>query len=104
MELNDFLQGVRLAVHVLTVLVIAAYCPDASTRKRHGVSVFAVVLAGGSAGLAVSLALRWGDWSPLPLGGQLFLTLIFAALLAPIIAGRGNVASLFPRKPWSSRP
>jgi peptidoglycan/LPS O-acetylase OafA/YrhL len=85
-------------------LVIAGYCPDAKTRKRHGVSAFAIALASGSAGLVVSLTLSWDDWAPIPTGGQLLLTLIFAALLAPLIAGRGNVASLFPRKPWSHRP
>lgn len=104
MELSEFFQGVRLVVHAITFLVVAGYCPDADSSKRLGVSTFAIAIAGGSACLAVSTLLSWYEWLTLPLAGHVFLSLIFAALLAPIAVGRGNVATLFPRKPWSHRP
>jgi len=104
MDLNEFFQGVRLLAHLLTMLIVAGYCPDSNTNKRPGVSLFAIVIAGGSAGLAMSTALSWCAWLVMPTAGHVFLALIFVALLVPIIAGRGNVASLFPRKVWSDRP
>lgn len=103
-ELPDFFQGLRLLVHLLTVLIVAGYCPDEGSAKRHGISLFAVLLAGGSACLGVSTALTWQRWLCVPLPGQVFLTLIFSALLVPVIIGRGNLAVLFPRKIWSNRP
>lgn len=104
MELNEFLQGTRLLAHILTVVIVAAYCPDADSARRTGISWFAVLLSGGSAGLGVSTALNWSDWLSLPVAGHLALSLIFCLLLVPVIAGRGNVATLFPRKTWSHRP
>lgn len=104
MDLEQFLQGSRLLVHLITVVVVASYCPDAGSAKRPGVSWFAVLLAGGSAYLCVNTLLFWERWQCLPIGAQLFLTMIFSAILIPIIAGRGNVASLLPRKSWSHRP
>ena len=104
MDLNDFLQGARLIAHILTVALVAAYCPEPGSAKRPGVSLSAILLAGGSACLAVSLLLNWHQWAALPVAGQIALTFIFGALLAPVWAGRGNVASLFPRRVWSHRP
>lgn len=104
MDLNDFLQGARLLAHVVTVLVVAAYRPLPGSKEKAGVSCFAVLLAGGSACMAVSLGLNWAQWLLIPLAGQVSLTFIFAIILAPLIAGRGNVASLFPRRVWSQRP
>ena len=104
MELNEFLQGARLSAHLLTVLIVASYCPEPGTSKRPGISLFAALLAGGSACLAVSTALNWGAWLTIPLAGHVCLAFIFCLLTAPLIAGRGNVASLFPRRVWSHRP
>lgn len=104
MELNDFLQGARVLAHLLTVLLVAGYCPDAETTKRPAISWVAIALAGSSAGLAMSTALSWQAWLSIPLAGQFCLTFVFVLVLAPLIAGRGNVATLFPRKPWSQRP
>src|SRR5690606_8740955 len=104
MELNEFLQGLRVAAHVLTVFLIAGYCPRPDSDKRPAVSWFAVMLAGLSACLAVSRGRNWHQWLALPLPGTLRLAIIFCLFLMPLIAGRGNVATLFPRKVWSHRP
>ena len=104
MELNEFLQGLRVVAHVLTVIIVAAYCPEPDSTKRIGVSWYAVSIAGVSACMAVSTALNWAQWLSLPLAGNFCLSLIFCLLLVPLIAGRGNVATLFPRKVWSHRP
>lgn len=104
MDLNEFFQGLRLMSHILTMLIVAGYRPDLHTNKRPGVSLFAVALAGGSAGLAMSTSLSWSAWLALPTAGHAFLALVFGALLFPVIAGRGNVATFFPRKVWSTRP
>lgn len=104
MELNELLQGLRIAAHLLTIFIVATYCPDANTAERPGVSIFAVLLAGGSACLAVSTFTNWGSWLELPLAGHFGLTFFFCGLLAPLIAGRGNVATLFPRRVWTRRP
>jgi len=103
MEINEFLQGLRVAAHVLTVFLIAGYCPGPDSDKRPVVSWFAVFLAGLSACLAVSTGLNWHQWLALPLAGTMCLAIIFCLLLMPLIAGRGNVATLFPRKVWSHR-
>lgn len=103
MEINEFLQGLRVAAHVLTVLLIASYCPGHDSDKRPAVSWFAVFLAGLSACMAVSTVLNWAQWLALPLAGTMCLAIIFCLLLMPLIAGRGNVATLFPRKTWSHR-
>lgn len=104
MELNEFLQGLRVVAHIIAVLIVAAYRPDPDSNSRKGVSVFAIVIASSQACLIASTSLNWDQWLLIPLAGQMCLTLIFLALLAPIIAGRGNVATLFPRKVWSHRP
>lgn len=104
MDLTEFLQGSRVAVHIITILIVAAYCPDPGTTKRQGVSLFAIIIAGGSACLTASTLLNWDQWLILPLAGHMCLAMIFGALLIPIAAGRGNVATLFPRKVWSHRP
>lgn len=104
MDLNELLQGLRVAAHVLTVILIAGYCPEPDSEDRPGVSWFAVFLAGLSACLAVSTCLNWAQWLSLPLAGTMCLAIIFCLLLIPLIAGRGNVATLFPRKVWSHRP
>lgn len=104
MELNELLQGLRMAAHILTVFIVAAYCPDSDSAERPGISLFAVLIAGVSACLAVSTALSWAQWLALPLAGHMCLAFFFCLLLAPLIAGRGNVATLFPRKAWSHRP
>lgn len=104
MDLNEFLQGLRIVIHIITILIVAAYCPKPGAKKRIGISVWATILAASSACLTASTALNWDQWLLIPLAGQMCLALIFGALLFPIIAGRGNAASLFPRKVWSHRP
>ena len=104
MELNEFLQSMRVAAHVGTVILIASYCPRPDSDKRPAVSWFAVFLAGLSACLAVSTGLNWHQWLALPLAGTMCLAIIFCLLLMPLIAGRGNVVSLFPGKTWSHNP
>lgn len=104
MELENLLQGTRLLVHIATLLIVAGYVPEPDSAKRPAVSWLAVVLAGGSAYLAISTGLNWSQWQCLPIGAQFFLTIIFAAMLGSLIAGRGNVATLLPRKAWSHRP
>lgn len=104
MELNDFLQGGRIAAHLVTVFIVAAYCPDPVSAKRLGISLFAAMVAGVSACLAVSTALNWAQWLELPLAGHICLAFTSWLLLAPVVAGRGNVARLFPRRAWSHRP
>lgn len=104
METNDVLQAIRLLSHVVTVIFVASYLPGPGSRRRHGVSLFAAMLAAMSAGLGCSTALNWGDWLALPLSAQVLLTLIFSLITVPVIAGRGNVASLFPDRHWGHRP
>lgn len=104
MDLNEFLQGLRVVAHILTVVIVATYRPDHDSAVRIGVSWYAVFIAGMSACLAVSTVLNWAQWLKLPLAGTMCLSFMFCMLLAPLVAGRGNVATLFPRKVWSHRP
>lgn len=104
MDLNEFLQGLRVLAHVATVLLVAGYKPDESSAHRIGISAFAILLAGGSSCLAVSTVLSWHQWLAMPDVGHVVITAMMGALLIPLAAGRGNVAVLFPRRPWSHRP
>lgn len=104
MDLNDFLQGARVIIHVVTVILVAGYRPDEDSAKRLGVSAFAILLAGGSSCLAVSTVLSWYQWLSVPIAGQFILTAMLGAILIPLVVGRGNVAAFFPRRPWSHRP
>lgn len=104
MDLNEFFQGLRVVTHILTILILAAYCPGPGANKRFGLSVWATIVVASSACICASTLLNWDQWLVIPLAGHMCLALIFGALLFPVIAGRGNVASLFPRKVWSDRP
>lgn len=104
MEIDAVLQAVRLVSLLVAVFLIGSYHPDEHSARRLGITAVAIALSGGCLGLAVSTALFWRQWLEVPSSGQFCLTAVFLVLLCPLIAGRGNVAVLFPRKVWTHRP
>lgn len=97
----------RACFHLGTFWLIFNYEPDDNTQDRPRVSLLAIALALPSLLLGGRIAL-FTLWQASLTTGQLldqFLTLVLAGgLFAAVWLGRGNVATLLPRRVWSHRP
>lgn len=90
--MSEVLLGIRLALHLATVILLASYCkPDA--RFRLGPSVMAGLLLSSSAGLAVQIITNWE--SMVAHGAQPQLVIFVFTVFLPIAWARGNVAKVY---------
>ena len=89
---SEFLLGVRLFLHLATVLLLACYCrPCASFRL--GPSVMAGLLLASSASLATQIIFEWHTLAQLDPHPQLVI-FVFTVFI-PIAYARGNVARIY---------
>lgn len=88
----EFLLAARLALHILTALMLACYCRPAA-KFRLGPSVMAGMLLSSSAGLAAQIILNWGSMvvrEPQPQ----FVLFVFTVFI-PVAWARGNMAKIY---------
>lgn len=96
MDYASTMLCIRLAIHVMTVLVILKYSAEDGARYKPGVSISAFILAGSSAALAMQILTRWDTLvysEPMPA-----LPVFCGAILWRLWRVDGNVASFFSRK------
>lgn len=100
-EWSTLLVLIRCSALVIIMAVIGKY-HDPDAQQRPGVSLVAAILCGSAASWAMYSLIKIN--TPAPWVRELLPTLFVLAVLAPVIRSQGNVARLFPRIPWSSRP
>lgn len=100
-EWGTMLVLIRCTALTIIILMVGKY-HDPEAQPRRGVSIIAAILCGSAASWAMySLTMinNSGSWVR-----ELLPTLFVLAVLVPVIRSQGNVARLFPRVPWSTRP
>lgn len=88
----EILLATRLALHIITVLLIGGFLKGAS-RFRLGPSVMAALLLASSASLAFQIGRNWSEM--VQQNPQPQLVFFVFAVLVPIAWARGNMAKLY---------
>lgn len=98
MEFETCLLMTRAVLHFGTFLVIASYVPNGA-RYRWGVSVAAMSLAMGSAGLGMWIVtgVLTGAFTVQYTGPQWLYLLVFGPVFLLVLRCRGNLARILPR-------
>lgn len=94
MEFETALLMVRAVLHFGTFLVIASYVPNGA-RYRWGVSMIAMSLAAGSAGLGTLIVT--GLLTAQYAGPQWLYLMVFGSVFVLVLRCRGNLARILPR-------
>ena len=98
MEFETALLITRAGLHFGTFFVIASYVPNGA-RYRWGVSLAAMCLAMGSAGLGMWIVtgMVTGVFSVQYTGPQWLYLLVFGPVFLLVLRCRGNLARILPR-------
>lgn len=94
MTIEDGFNILRLAIHVMTVVILSRY-HDPGARFRPVISTVASAITGASLGLACHTALAMaGAVPPGPAWSQSVLFISSMVLLALILRSHGNIAHM----------
>lgn len=100
-EWGTMLVLIRCSALAIIILVVGSY-HDPDAKHRRGVSLVAAVMCGSAASWAIysmTMLHNPNSWAR-----ELLPTLFVLAVTVPVVRSHGNVARLFPRIPWSTRP